>query len=76
MIPCVRWLMLPSSRNTGRWYALLACSSVATCVWDVGVDVREGVSEGIADNEDDGVLSAFIETVPLPKMVWAGMPVG
>ena len=68
--------MLPSSRNTGRWYALPACSSVAACVSNVEVDVGEGVSVGIADNEDDGVLSVFIEMVSLPKLVWAGMPVG
>jgi hypothetical protein len=67
MIPCVKWLMLPSSRNTGRWYALSVCSSVAVSVSAVGADAGDGVSESIADNEVDGVLSVFIETVSLPN---------
>jgi hypothetical protein len=33
----------------------------------VGADAGDGVSESIADNEVDGVLSVFIETVSLPN---------
>lgn len=58
-MPFVRWLMLPSSRNTGRWYALLVCRSVAACGSDVGLDI----SEDIAGTIEDEVLGVSMETV-------------